>query len=108
MFSGFNDEITNQLDILVQKDSRILLGNFNESWARAVFCEAFKKGVHAPKFQWVIVGMYNEDWWLKDDNATWCSPKEIQRALLGVMVLDIQSLASREEITVSGRVRLIF
>ena len=32
--SGFNDEITNQLDILIKKDIRIILGNFNETWAR--------------------------------------------------------------------------
>ena len=32
--SGFNDEITNQLGILIKKDIRIILGNFNETWAR--------------------------------------------------------------------------
>jgi hypothetical protein len=32
--TGFNDEITNQLDILIKKDIRIILGNFNETWAR--------------------------------------------------------------------------
>ena len=33
-FSGFNDEITEQLEILDKKDVRIILGNFNETWAR--------------------------------------------------------------------------
>ena len=89
------------------KDSRILLGNFNESWARSVFCDAYHKGVYGPKFQWMIVGMYSEEWWLKDDNSTSCSPDQIQKALMGVMVMDIQALASREEITVSGRVSLL-
>ena len=103
-FIGFNDEITNQLDILIQKGSRIILGNFNETWARAIFCEAYKKGVYGSKFQWLIVGMYDDDWWDKDDNTTECNPREIQTALVGVMVMDIQALASREEITVSGRV----
>ena len=32
--AGFNDEITNQLDNLINKDIRIILGNFNETWAR--------------------------------------------------------------------------
>ena len=48
--------------------------------------------------------MYDDDWWDKDDNTTECNPREIQTALVGVMVMDIQALASREEITVSGRV----
>ena len=63
---GFSDEITEQLDILIQKDSRILLGNFNETWARYVFCHAFKKDMYGPKFQWLIVGMYEEEWWLNN------------------------------------------
>ncbi len=31
---SFNDEITDQLDILKAKDIRIILGNFNATWAR--------------------------------------------------------------------------
>jgi gamma-aminobutyric acid type B receptor len=31
---SFNDEITGQLDAMLEKDVRIILGNFNESWAR--------------------------------------------------------------------------
>jgi gamma-aminobutyric acid type B receptor len=31
---SFNDEITNQLEILRDKDTRIILANFNETWAR--------------------------------------------------------------------------
>lgn len=104
LFSGFNDEITNQLDILIDKDSRIILGNFNESWARKIFCDAYKKGVHGPKFQWIIVGMYEDEWWLKGLDDTECTAAEMAHALVGVMVMDIQALASREEITVSGRV----
>ena len=82
------------------------MGNFNETWARVIFCDAFKKGMYGSKFQWLIVGMYDDDWWGKDDNSTECNPSEIKTALVGVMVMDIQALASREEITVSGRVRM--
>lgn len=70
-----------------------------------MFCDAYHKGVYGSKYQWLIVGMYDEDWWLKDLNDTRCTPDEIQAALEGVMVMDIQALASREDITVSGRVR---
>ena len=62
--------------------------------------------MYGSKFQWLIVGMYDDDWWGKDDNSTECNPSEIKTALVGVMVMDIQALASREEITVSGRVRM--
>ena len=48
--------------------------------------------------------MYEEEWWQKDLNDTGCTAAEMAKALVGVMVMDIQALASREEITVSGRV----
>ena len=64
--------------------------------------------MYGSKFQWLIVGMYDDDWWEKDDNSTECNPSEIKTALVGVMVMDIQALASREEITVSGRVRMSY
>lgn len=69
-----------------------------------MFCDAYRKGVYGNKFQWLIVGMYEEEWWLKSYNDSDCTPEELQQALVGVMVMDIQALASHEEITVSGRV----
>ena len=50
------------------------------------------------------MGMYEDEWWLKDLDDTGCTVTEMAHALAGVMVMDIQALASREEITVSGRV----
>ena len=50
--------------------------------------------------------MYDDDWWRNGSNATGCTAAEIETALVGVMVMDIQALASREEITVSGRVSM--
>jgi len=74
---------------------------FNKHSLRHIFCDAFAKGVYSPKFQWLIVGMYDENWWLKEAP---CQPEDIKRALLGTMILDILPLASSEEITVSAMV----
>lgn len=39
---SFATEVTSALDKLKEKDVRIILGNFNEVWARRIFCEAHK------------------------------------------------------------------
>ena len=70
---------------------------------RHIFCDAYHKGVYGNKFQWLIVGMYDENWWMKTGGP--CEPDEIKKALVGAMIMDILPLASREEITVSKRVR---
>ena len=56
------------------------------------------------KFQWLIVGMYQDRWWEKNVDDTTCTAAEIQKALIGTMVLDILPLASNEDITISRRV----
>ena len=39
---SFANEVTSAMNKLKEKDVRIILGNFNESWARRVFCEAHR------------------------------------------------------------------
>lgn len=39
---SFANDVKEALEKLIEKDVRIILGNFNEFWARRVFCEAFR------------------------------------------------------------------
>ena len=70
--------------------------------SRVLFCDAYHKGVYGNKYQWLIVGMYQKDWWKKGTHN--CTAEQIQTALIGSMVMDILPLASNEEITISKRV----
>ena len=50
------DELSDQLDKLQEKDVRIILGNFDEVWARKIFCQAYKKKMYGKNYQWIIQG----------------------------------------------------
>lgn len=39
---SFANEVKTALSKLKEKDVRIILGNFNETWALRIFCEAYK------------------------------------------------------------------
>jgi gamma-aminobutyric acid type B receptor len=39
---SFANEVVTAISKLKEKDIRIVLGNFNESWARSIFCEAHR------------------------------------------------------------------
>lgn len=39
---SFATEVASAIRKLQEKDIRIVLGNFNESWARSIFCEAYR------------------------------------------------------------------
>ena len=44
---------------------------------RAVFCDAFKKGLYGDKIQWLIVGMYEDQWWNTLERGVDCSPIQV-------------------------------
>ncbi|XP_015919670.3 gamma-aminobutyric acid type B receptor subunit 2 isoform X2 [Parasteatoda tepidariorum] len=98
---GLVEELQHELLKLKTKDVRIILGNFDEDWARRIFCEAYKLKMFGRKYQWIIVGMYTERWWEKVSQVN-CSTWEIMEAMEGLISLDVLPLSSSENITVSG------
>jgi len=97
---SFATEVTTALEKLKERDVRILLGNFNEAWARRIFCEAYKFGLYGRKYQWVIIGTYTREWWLRPGGG--CAPSELSEALHGVILADLLPLTTEEQHTTSG------
>nr|XP_014288756.2 gamma-aminobutyric acid type B receptor subunit 2 [Halyomorpha halys] len=96
---SFANEVASAIAKLKEKDVRIVLGNFNETWARSIFCEAHKVGMTGRKYQWLIMGTYGTQWWLEPAP---CPTHTLAQALDGVMLTDLLPLATSGEITVSG------
>lgn len=72
---------------------------------REIFCAAYKKGVFGAKFQWLVVGMYEAQWWAVPQNGVTCKPSQILQALQGTLVMEIQPISSNNnKVTISGRV----
>ncbi|XP_024936247.1 gamma-aminobutyric acid type B receptor subunit 2 isoform X2 [Cephus cinctus] len=97
---SFATEVTTALEKLKEKDVRIILGNFDESWARQIFCKAFKFGMFGRKYQWVIMGTYGEEWWMRPGGG--CAPSELAEALHGAILTDLLPLSTEQQITISG------
>ncbi|XP_054708523.1 gamma-aminobutyric acid type B receptor subunit 2-like [Uloborus diversus] len=99
---GLVEELQHELIKLKNKDVRIILGNFDEEWARKIFCEAYHLKMYGRKYQWIIVGMFRERWWEIRSGNTSCTPWELTQAMEGYIATDILPLSSSENITVSG------
>lgn len=52
------------------------------------------------KYQWVIMGTYTEEWWLRPGGG--CDPSELSEALHGAILTDLLPLTTEERYTVSG------
>ncbi|XP_030376042.1 gamma-aminobutyric acid type B receptor subunit 2 isoform X2 [Scaptodrosophila lebanonensis] len=98
---SFVNDVSESLKKLRDKDVRIILGNFNEHYARKVFCEAYKSDMYGRAYQWLIMATYSTEWW----NATLdteCTVEEIALALEGTILVDLLPLSTSGDITIAG------
>lgn len=102
---SFVTDVRESLQKLLAKDVRIILGNFNEHWARHVFCEAHRLNMFGRSYQWLIMGTYSENWWNVTSN---CEPDEIEAALESTIMTDLLPLSTTGDITVAGIVSFNF
>lgn len=98
---SFRSDVEDALKKLREKDVRIILGNFNEHWARRVFCEAYRLEMYGRSYQWLIMGTYSINWWMKNDTHD-CTPAELQKALEATILTDLLPLSTTGDITIAG------
>ncbi|XP_055677192.1 gamma-aminobutyric acid type B receptor subunit 2 isoform X2 [Lutzomyia longipalpis] len=96
---SFVQDVSESLRKLKEKDVRIILGNFNETWARRVFCEAYRLEMYGRSYQWLIMGTYNAEWW---NTSADCNQEELQTALESTIMTDLLPLSTSGDITISG------
>lgn len=96
---SFVTDVSESLRKLKEKDVRIILGNFNEYWARQIFCEAYRLEMFGRSYQWIIMGAYSIDWWNVTAN---CTQDELKAALESTILVDLLPLSTTGEITISG------
>ncbi|XP_034836695.1 gamma-aminobutyric acid type B receptor subunit 2 isoform X2 [Maniola hyperantus] len=96
---SFATEVRTALSKLKEKDIRIILGNFNETWALKIFCEAYKLEMYGRAYTWLLLGTYSSKWWTR---RAPCSRRELSAALDTTILTDLLPLSTTGETTVSG------
>jgi hypothetical protein len=67
-----------------------------------VFWKAYREKLYGKKYQWLIVAAYTTHWWRKRDVN--CTVEEVETALKGAILMDLNPLSTSQEVTVSGMV----
>ncbi|KAL0859671.1 hypothetical protein ABMA27_010790 [Loxostege sticticalis] len=96
---SFATEVSTALSKLKEKDVRIILGNFNETWAVKIFCEAYKLEMYGRAYTWLLLGTYSSKWWMR---RAPCSKRDLSTALDTTILTDLLPLSTTGEMTVSG------
>lgn len=120
---SFTNEVHTALTKLKNGDTRVILGrkrsktisivipffnfpgNFNEYYAREIFCEAYRLEMYGRRYQWIIMGTYSSEWWKRLRSELNCTIDEIESALEQTILTDLLPLSTSGEITISGIVR---
>ncbi|XP_048376912.1 gamma-aminobutyric acid type B receptor subunit 2 isoform X4 [Stegostoma tigrinum] len=86
---------------LRDNDVRIILGQFDENMAAKVFCCAYNENMYGIKYQWIIPGWYQLNWW-KPIASSYCNEKNLLTAMEGYVAVDFEPLSTKEIRTISG------
>ncbi|XP_056438350.1 gamma-aminobutyric acid type B receptor subunit 2 [Gadus chalcogrammus] len=87
---------------LKDNDVRIIIGQFDENLASKVFCCAFNLNMFGSKYQWIIPGWYQGNWW-EQANSTNCTTSKLLTAMEGYIAVDFEPLSARQIKGISGR-----
>ncbi|CAL8362416.1 unnamed protein product [Arctogadus glacialis] len=83
-------------------DVRIIIGQFDENLASKVFCCAFNLNMFGSKYQWIIPGWYQGNWW-EQANSTNCTTSKLLTAMEGYIAVDFEPISARQIKGISGR-----
>ncbi|XP_064602848.1 gamma-aminobutyric acid type B receptor subunit 2-like [Liolophura sinensis] len=99
---SFADDPASAVQNLLDRDVRIILGNFSPNMSRRVFCEAYKRNMYGAKYQWIILGdSSSADWGQRVDQSVSCTEDQIKTAMHGFIATDMLPLSSGDEETES-------
>ncbi|CAM1321031.1 GABBR2 (predicted) [Pycnogonum litorale] len=100
---GLVGEMTDQVDKMKDTDVRIILGTFDEDWARRVFCRAYKIGMYGRKYQWILRSIYSKRWWMyRGASGITCTPSQMSQVLQGYIAAELLPLETSGNKTVSS------
>lgn len=57
-------------------------------------------GMFGRKYQWVIMGTYAEEWWLRPGGG--CEPVQLAQALHGAILTDLLPITTEKRKTIAG------
>ncbi|XP_068085262.1 gamma-aminobutyric acid type B receptor subunit 2 [Anabrus simplex] len=78
--SDFKD----QLRMLRDLDTRIIIGSFSQEVAPKIFCEAYQLGMYGSDYAWILQGSPNAVWW---KNVSLCPQQHLSAAVEGLLLV---------------------
>uniref|UniRef100_A0A5S6R1T9 Gamma-aminobutyric acid type B receptor subunit 2 n=1 Tax=Trichuris muris TaxID=70415 RepID=A0A5S6R1T9_TRIMR len=102
-FSSKKMDIQTSLEALKAKDARIIVGEFNSTFASSVFCQAYRAKLYGANYVWIVTGFHEEQWWQRPAKHLSCSRAQLLAALQGHFALQFSIIRSDGTVVVSDK-----
>ncbi|XP_046663781.1 gamma-aminobutyric acid type B receptor subunit 2 isoform X2 [Homalodisca vitripennis] len=88
-----------QLNMLKELDTRIIIGSFSHRVAPKIFCEAHKLGMFGADYVWILHGHPDQQWWR---NQSRCSHRNMAAAVEGLTIVSSHNSIIGNKPSISG------
>ncbi|XP_054265388.1 gamma-aminobutyric acid type B receptor subunit 2-like [Macrosteles quadrilineatus] len=90
-----------QLNLLKELDTRIIIGSFSHRVAPKIFCEAYRLGMFGADYVWMLHGDTDsgQQWWR---NQTMCPARNMAAAVEGLIIVSSHNTIVGNKPSVSG------
>lgn len=85
--------VISHLDLEETSNARIFIVFAPENMAPAILCAADHLGMTGPRYQWILLGNYEENWWKRKTvlspvlRQVFCSEQDMQKAIESTLIL---------------------
>ncbi|MFH4973683.1 hypothetical protein AB6A40_000392 [Gnathostoma spinigerum] len=82
--------IGHELAELKKRDVRIMVGDFDETLAIRILCEAYERGMYGDNYVWILPSYHQNNWWT-NVSGTSCTISQMREALAGHFAIGFSS-----------------
>ncbi|XP_055685134.1 gamma-aminobutyric acid type B receptor subunit 2 [Lutzomyia longipalpis] len=101
-------DFKDQLRMLRDLDTRIIIGSFSNELAPKIFCEAYRLGMYGADYAWILHETLGPPWWLLHSPAAECQQKQLEAAVESLIIVSSHNSIVGNSVSFSGLTNRMF
>ncbi|GAB0099335.1 gamma-aminobutyric acid type B receptor subunit 2 [Sergentomyia squamirostris] len=100
-------DFKDQLRMLRDLDTRIIIGSFSNELAPKIFCEAHRLGMYGADYAWILHETLGPPWWLQSPTVE-CQQKHLEAAVESLIIVSSHNSIVGNSVSYSGLTNRMF
>ncbi|XP_063700563.1 gamma-aminobutyric acid type B receptor subunit 2 [Culicoides brevitarsis] len=95
-----------QIRLLKDLDTRIIIGSFSQKLAPIIFCEAYKLSMYGSDYAWMVQEDLGSSWWFQSTDE--CTVKQLQNVVENMIIVSSHNSIVGQKLSYSGLSNTMF